>query len=86
MRAGIYVTEAQNLTVDLMKLILQRVGEDSICVIEGDNLAQVDMVEYSGNNNGMRRLSQVFRGNDFFGQIELQTIHRSQIAELAQYM
>lgn len=86
MRAGIYVTEAQNLTVDLMKLILQRVGEDSICVIEGDNLAQVDMVEYSGNNNGMRRLSQVFRGNDFFGQVELQTIHRSQIAELAQYM
>lgn len=86
MRAGIYVTEAQNLTVDLMKLILQRVGEDSICVIEGDNLAQVDMVEYSGNNNGMRRLSQIFRGNDFFGQVELQTIHRSKIAELAQYM
>jgi len=86
MRAGIYITEAQNLTVDLMKLALQRIGEDSICVIEGDNLAQVDMVEYSGNNNGMRRLSQVFRGNDFFGQVELQTIHRSQIAELAQYM
>lgn len=86
MRAGIYITEAQNLTVDLMKLALQRIGEDCICVVEGDNLAQVDMIEYSGSNNGMRRLSEVFRGNDFFGQVELQTIHRSKIADLAQKM
>lgn len=36
MRAGIYISEAQNLDVDLMKLTLQRIGEDSICIIDGD--------------------------------------------------
>lgn len=36
MRAGIYISEAQNLDVALMKLTLQRIGEDSICIIDGD--------------------------------------------------
>ena len=26
MRAGVYITEAQNLSIDLMKLDLQRIG------------------------------------------------------------
>jgi predicted ribonuclease YlaK len=37
MKAGIYITEAQNLDRSLMKLALQRVGEDCICIIDGDN-------------------------------------------------
>ena len=36
MKAGIYVTEAQNMDVNLMKLMLQRIGEDGICIIDGD--------------------------------------------------
>ena len=36
MRAGIYITEAQNMDVSLMKLALQRIGEDGICIIDGD--------------------------------------------------
>ena len=36
MNAGIYVSEAQNMDVSLMKLTLQRIGEDSICIIDGD--------------------------------------------------
>lgn len=36
MNAGIYISEAQNMTVSLMKLALQRIGEDSICIIDGD--------------------------------------------------
>jgi len=36
MNAGIYITEAQNLDVSLLKLALQRIGEDSICIVEGD--------------------------------------------------
>lgn len=36
MRAGIYISEAQNLDIPLMKLALQRIGEDSICIIDGD--------------------------------------------------
>ena len=38
MRAGIYISEAQNMDINLMKLALQRIGEDSICIIDGDPL------------------------------------------------
>ena len=86
MNCAVYITEAQNLDVDMMKLALQRIGEDSICVVDGDYEAQVDMAVYAGDNNGMRRLSKVFRGSDFYGEVKLQNIYRSKIAELAQNM
>lgn len=86
MNAGILITEAQNLNIELMKLALQRIGEDSICIIDGDYNAQVDSDKYSGEQNGMRRLSHVFRNQDFYGEIELQTIYRSKIAALAEEM
>lgn len=84
MRAGIYISEAQNLDIDLMKLTLQRIGEDSICIIDGDCKAQVDDVNFSGSNNGMRRVSEVFRGENIYGEITLKKIHRSRIAEIAE--
>lgn len=72
------------MTVSLMKLCLQRIGDDSICIIDGDCKAQVDSIEYAGSNNGMRRVSKVFRGEDVYGEIELKNIHRSRIAEIAE--
>lgn len=86
MSAGVYITEAQNLDISLMKLALQRIGEDSICIIDGDFSAQVDLNQYAGNNNGMRRMSEVFRGQDFYGEVELQNIYRSKISEIAEKM
>ena len=86
MHAGVYISEAQNMSVSLMKLALQRIGEDSICIIDGDDKTQVDSVEFAGNNNGMRRASKVFRGNDIYGEVTLKNIHRSRIAELAENM
>lgn len=86
MRAGIYVTEAQNLSVSLMKLILQRVGEDCFIILDGDMDCQVDLDEFEGRNNGMRRVSEVFRGQDFYGEVELQIIHRGKIAARADLM
>lgn len=86
MNTGVLITEAQNLNVELMKLALQRIGENSICIIDGDYNAQVDSVEYGGRKNGMRRLSEVFRGQDIYGEVELQNIYRSKIAELAEMM
>lgn len=83
MKAGILVTEAQNTSIDMIKLMLQRIGEDSIAIFEGDTEAQVDMSEYSGTNNGLRRMSQVFKGQDFYGEVTLQIIHRSKIAAIA---
>jgi predicted ribonuclease YlaK len=84
MRAGIYISEAQNLDIELMKLALQRIGEDSVCIIDGDCKAQVDDISFAGVNNGMKRVSQVFRGENIYGEITLKNIHRSRIALIAE--
>lgn len=86
MKAGIYITEAQNLQISLMKLALQRIGQDSVCILDGDNESQVDLPIYAGYNNGLKRVSQIFRGQPFYGQVTLQTIHRSEIAKIASLM
>jgi predicted ribonuclease YlaK len=86
MAAGIYISEAQNMDVELMKLTLQRIGEDSICIIDGDCKTQVDDIHFAGSNNGMRRASQVYRGEDIYGEITLKNIHRSRIAQIAEKM
>ena len=86
MNAGIYISEAQNMSVSLMKLALQRIGEDSICIIDGDAKTQVDSIEFAGNNNGMKRASKIFRGHSVYGEVELQNIHRSTIAAIAENM
>ena len=86
MNAGIYISEAQNMDVSLMKLTLQRIGEDSICIIDGDCKTQVDSAEFAGSSNGMRRASKVFRGEDIYGEITLKNIHRSRIAQIAEFI
>jgi len=86
MNAGIYISEAQNLDIKLMKLALQRAGEDCIVIIDGDEKTQVDDISFAGHNNGMVRVSKVFRGHDLYGEVELQTIHRSRIGRIAENM
>lgn len=85
-KAGIYITEAQNSTIDLMQLALERVGEDCICIIDGDFRKQVDLDIYADLNNGMRRVSQVYFGEPFYGEVCLKNVYRSRIAELAAKM
>ena len=86
MRAGVYISEAQNMSVSLMKLALQRIGKDSICIIDGDRDTQLDDIAFSGTNNGMRRASEVFRGTKVYGEVTLNTVHRSEIARIAEEM
>lgn len=81
---AIYITEAQNLDIELMRLALQRIGQDGICILDGDSDAQVDLSAYAGPNNGLRRVSQVFRGDAAYGEVTLKNIYRSHIAEMAQ--
>lgn len=83
-KSGIYFSEAQNLDIVLMKLGLQRIDESSICIIDGDSKAQVDDIAFSGHNNGMRRVSKVYRGKEIYGEVELQNIYRSKIAQIAE--
>ena len=81
--SGVYISEAQNLDIDLMQLALTRIGDKAICVIDGDDTTQVDLPAYAGEYNGMKRVSQVYRGCDAYGEIELQIVHRGKIADLA---
>lgn len=85
-KIGVYIIEAQNMDISLMKLALQRIGENSICIIDGDFSAQVDLAQYAGFNNGMRRVSEVFRGEDIYSEIELKNIYRSRISKIAEKM
>ena len=86
LHAGIYITEAQNTTKDMMKLILQRVDDNSKIIIEGDDNAQVDMNTYSGYNNGLRRASEIFKGENYYGEVTLKNCYRSKIADKADKM
>jgi predicted ribonuclease YlaK len=52
----------------------------------GDDKAQTDMSDYEGDNNGLRRAVEVFRGTELFGTVTLQTIFRSEIAKIAEKM
>lgn len=86
MRAGVLITEAENTDKDLLKLMLQRLGEDSKCIVEGDYESQVDSSAYAGAVNGMRCMSQAFRGESLYGEVKLQNIYRSKIAAIADKM
>lgn len=84
-KAIIWIVEAQNLTSELLKLGLQRVGEGSKVLIDGDYHQQIDKQVYEFDS-GMQSLSEVFRGDELYGEVELQNVHRSRIAELAEKM
>ncbi len=86
MNAIVMITEAQNTSRELMKLAIQRVGEDCKLIIEGDNHTQLDSKEFVGSNNGMTIASEVFRGEDYYAEVELQHCYRSRWAERAEKM
>lgn len=47
--SALYITEAQNFNIELLRLALQRANEDTIVVIEGDAAEQVDLDAYAGD-------------------------------------
>ena len=77
--------ESQNSTEPLLRMLLQRIGENCKVIVDGDYNEQVDMDTYN-IRNGMKIMSKAFRGEDVFGQVELKQIHRSKIAEIADRM
>jgi len=84
-KAIVWIVEAQNLTSELMKMGLQRVSESSKVIIDGDYHLQLDQAVYE-IENGMKRVSEVFRGQDLYGEIELQKVYRSRLADMAEAM
>lgn len=78
----LYITEAQNTSIELIKLCLSRVGENCKAIIEGDSMSQVDSYAFEGCNNGMRHIINRLKGNENFGYVELQNVWRSNISKL----
>ena len=82
----LWITESQNTSIDLIKLCLSRVSSGAKVFIEGDYLSQVDSNAFDGNNNGLKRMIDVFKGHEEFGYIQLQNVWRSKIAELCELL
>lgn len=76
----LWITEAENTTIDLMKICLSRVSSGAKIFIEGD-FDQTDNKLFDCNN-GMMRAIEVLSGEKEFGYVQLQNVWRSRIAEL----
>ena len=82
----LWITESQNTSIDLIKLCLSRISSGAKVFIEGDYLSQVDSNVFDGNNNGLKRMIDVFKGHEEFGYVQLQNVWRSKIAELCELL
>lgn len=82
----LWITESQNTSIDLIKLCLSRVSSGAKVFIEGDYLSQVDSNAFDGNNNGLKRMIDIFKGHEEFGYVQLQNVWRSKIAELCELL
>ncbi len=82
----LYITEAQNLNIDMIKLVLQRCSEKTKVILEGDPQTQLDSWAFEGRNNGLRRVVEVFKGFDGFGHVYLPVVRRSRIVERAEML
>lgn len=77
----IIVDEAENLTAEIVKLIIGRIGENSELILLGDE-HQTDM-DIFRRNGGIAAMINSLRGHELFGTIELQKSERSRVAEIA---
>lgn len=77
----VYVSEGQNMTTNIAKLLLGRVGEGSEIWINGDS-RQTDKKIYS-NDNGIETMIKKLKGNSLFSYVYLPKSERSAVAELA---
>ena len=76
----ILVDEGENLTNNMVKLIVGRVGEGSELWILGDE-AQADLDIFK-KNSGIASLIRSLKGNEMFGTVELKKPERSAVAQL----
>ena len=77
----IYVCEAQNITTEIAKLIISRVGEGSELWLNSDT-HQVDNKVYE-KDNGIIQMINKLSGNKLFGYVYLPKTERGEVAELA---
>ena len=76
----IYVTEGQNITAEIAKLIISRIGDNSELWFNCDT-HQVDKQVYE-KDNGVNKMIERLTGNPLFAYVYLPKTERSAVAEL----
>lgn len=77
----IFCSEAEHLTRDHVQLLLGRVGEGSILILEGD-YRQIDAKPFE-RDNGLQAAVDCLKGNRLFAYVHLTESVRSDTAKLA---
>lgn len=77
----IYVCEGQNITSEIAKLIISRVGINSELWINSDT-HQTDARVYE-KDNGITKMIERLSGNPLFGYVYLPKSERGEVANLA---
>lgn len=77
----IYVTEGQNMTTEIAKLVIGRIGEGSELWINADT-HQTDKKMFD-EDNGVQKMIERLGGNPLFGYVYMPKTERSSVAELA---
>lgn len=80
----VYVTEAENLTTDHMKLIMGRCSSNSELWING-SIEQVDK-EIFKTDSGLTTLINKLSGQKEFGHVHMEKTERGRIAELGELL
>lgn len=80
-RSIIYVTEGQNMTTEIAKLVIGRIGEGSELWINADS-SQTDKKIFD-EDNGVQKMVDRLTGNKLFGYVYMPLSERSSVAELA---
>lgn len=78
---GVYCTEIQNMSGEHARMILSRIGKNSVLYLNGD-IKQVDKDSFKSNSaiNALKKL----KGNKLFGVVTFDKTERSEIAMLSE--
>lgn len=77
----IYVTEGQNMTTEIAKLVIGRIGEGSELWLNADT-HQTDKKMFD-EDNGVNKMIERLAGNKLFSYVYMPKTERSSVAELA---
>ena len=77
----IYVTEGQNMTTEIAKLVIGRIGEGSELWLNADT-HQTDKKLFD-EDNGVNKMIERLAGNKLFSYVYMPKTERSSVAELA---
>lgn len=81
--AIVYLSEGQDVDVQVMKTIVTRVGEGSVLIIDGD-YSQCDSIHFEDNFSGLKAIARSLSGHPLVGMVELDKCERSEVAALAE--